>query len=118
MSEAAQSNSASFEVCAGNESVPVLGGQQDCSPWTAVFRFGGSHTRHCAPTRLFLYFYCILSICAVLNVAIFLIEDAYHAAKIHDRRSTLDLQQPGAADDSAASHSDSEVSFLSRFFCC
>lgn len=37
-------------------------------------------------SRIFLYLYVILSICLLLNVFIFLTEDAFHEAKVVDRR--------------------------------
>jgi hypothetical protein len=41
-------------------------------------------------SRIFLYFYVVLSICLLLNVFIFLTEDSYHEAKVVDRRGGSD----------------------------
>jgi hypothetical protein len=37
-------------------------------------------------SRIFLYLYVLLSICMLLNVFIFLVEDAFHEAKVVDRK--------------------------------
>lgn len=61
-------------------------------------------------SRIFLYVYCILAITAVLNVCIFLIEDAYHAAKLVDRKSTIDRHKSvGVVEGKAGGdHHDAE----------